>query len=186
LTSTRAPAEHCLAYARPAGLLTLTAGFEWVLGFLELSGGDPEAALAHFRSAEKLRPMLAFRDPGMDWLLPDELDALVSMGELDEAEAVLGPWEQRARTLDRAWALAIAARVRAIVVAARGDLDGALATFETALAEHARRHGSVPARPHAARTRRHAEACQAARSRADVARAFACDLRSASGAAVGD
>jgi DNA-binding CsgD family transcriptional regulator len=134
----QALAEHCLAYARPAGLATQTAGFEWVLGFLELSGGDSEAALAHFRSAEALRPLLGFRDPGMDWLVPDELDALVSVGELDEVEGVLGLWERRARALDRAWALAIAARVRAVVVAARGDLDSSLATFESALAEHAR------------------------------------------------
>jgi DNA-binding CsgD family transcriptional regulator len=74
----------------------------------------------------------------MDWLVPDELDALLLVGALDEAEALLGPWERRARRLDRAWALAIAARVQALVRAARGDLDGALATFETALAEHAR------------------------------------------------
>jgi DNA-binding CsgD family transcriptional regulator len=131
-------AEQCLAYVRPAALVTETAGFEWVLGFLELSRGDYQAAVRHFRSAEDLRPLLGFRDPGMDWLVPDELDALVSVGALDEAEAVLGPWEQRARTLDRAWALAIAARVRALVLAGRGDLDGALATFETALAEHGR------------------------------------------------
>ena len=105
-------AEHCLASMRPAGLATQTAAFEWVLGFLELSCGDSEAALRHFGSAEEFRPLLGFRDPGMDWLVPDELDALVSIGAIDEAEAVLGPWEQRARTLDRAWALAIAARVR--------------------------------------------------------------------------
>ncbi len=134
----QALAEDCLASVRPAGLATQTAGFEWVLGFIELSGGDAEAALRHFRSAEGLRSVLGFRDPGMDWLVPDELDALVSVGELDEAGAMLDSWERRARTLDRAWALAIVLRVRALVLAARGDLDGALTTFETALAEHAR------------------------------------------------
>ena len=131
-------ADQCLAFLRATGTATETAGFEWVLGFLELSGGDYAAAVGHFRSAEELRPVFAFRDPGMDWLVPDELDALVLVGALDEAEAVLGPWERRARTLDRAWALAIAARVRALVLAVQGDLDGALATFETALAEHGR------------------------------------------------
>ena len=131
-------ADQCLAFLRATGTATETAGFEWVLGFLELSGGDYAAAVGHFRSAEELRPVFAFRDPGMEWLVPDELDALVLVGALEEAEAVLGPWERRARTLDRAWALAIAARVRALVLAVQGDLDGALATFETALAEHGR------------------------------------------------
>ena len=42
------------------------------------------------------------------------------------------------RRLDRAWALAILARGRGLLLAARGDLEGAFASFERALAEHAR------------------------------------------------
>ena len=52
--------------------------------------------------------------------------------------AILATWEARAGALDRAWALAILARCRALLVAARGDLDGALACFERSIAEHAR------------------------------------------------
>ena len=72
------------------------------------------------------------------WELPDLLEALVAMGELDEAEAIAAAAEERARSLDRAWALALSARTRAVVAAVRGNLDGAFAAFEEALAEHAR------------------------------------------------
>ena len=51
---------------------------------------------------------------------------------------VLATWEERAIKLDRAWALVILARCRGLLFAARGDLDGAFASFERALAEHAR------------------------------------------------
>jgi DNA-binding CsgD family transcriptional regulator len=71
------------------------------------------------------------------WELPDLLDALVVVGELDEAETIAVRWEQLGRRLGRAWALAISTRTRALVSAARGDLEGALAAFEDALTEHA-------------------------------------------------
>ena len=70
--------------------------------------------------------------------LGDLLETLVATGELDEADDVLALEEPRASTLDRAWALAILARCRALLHAARGDLDSAFAAFERALAEHAR------------------------------------------------
>ena len=44
--------------------------------------------------------------------------------------------EPRAAALDRAWLLAILARCRGLLLAARGDLDGAFASFERALGEH--------------------------------------------------
>jgi DNA-binding CsgD family transcriptional regulator len=63
---------------------------------------------------------------------------LIAVGALAEAERKLVPWEKRARTLDRSWALAITARCRALLFAAQGDLAAARAGFERALAEHAR------------------------------------------------
>ena len=66
------------------------------------------------------------------------LEALIAAGELDEAEEILATWHERASALDRAWALAILARCRGLLLAARGDLDGAFVSFERSLAEHDR------------------------------------------------
>ena len=77
-------------------------------------------------------------EPGTRLELGDLLEALIATGQLDEADDILATWEPRAGALDRAWALAILARGRALLLAARGDLEGAFASFERALCEHAR------------------------------------------------
>jgi DNA-binding CsgD family transcriptional regulator len=77
-------------------------------------------------------------EPGVRLDLGDLLEALIAVGQLDEAESVLATWEPRAAAIDRSWALAILARCRALLVAARGNLDGAFVSFDRALSEHAR------------------------------------------------
>lgn len=47
-------------------------------------------------------------------------------------------FEERGSALDRPWVLAVAARCRALLAAARGDLDAALAALDTALVQHRR------------------------------------------------
>jgi DNA-binding CsgD family transcriptional regulator len=109
-----------------------------VLGFLELSLSNPTAAI------ERLEPVLAFLDelgspePGIIPCLPDAIEALVSLGRLDEAEALLERLERQGRTLDRPWAIATAARGRGLLTAARGDLPAARSALEQALVEHRR------------------------------------------------
>ena len=77
-------------------------------------------------------------EPAQRLELGDLLEALISLSRLDEAEEILGFWQPRAEGVDRAWALAILARCRGLLLAAHGDADDALASFECALAEHAR------------------------------------------------
>ncbi|HEX2112546.1 MAG TPA: helix-turn-helix transcriptional regulator [Gaiellaceae bacterium] len=134
----REHARTAVAKAEAAGIEAAVAGYRWVLGFIELSEGDPAAALADLRAARRARDAVGHREPGQMWELPDLLDALVSLGELHEAEAIAAATEERARSLDRAWALALSARTRAVVAAARGKLDSAFSAFEEADAEHAR------------------------------------------------
>jgi DNA-binding CsgD family transcriptional regulator len=134
----REHARAALAQAESAGIEAAVAGYRWVLGFLDLSEDNATAALSHLQAARRTRELGGHDEPGQMWELPDLLDALVAVGELDEAEAIAGAAEERARSLDRAWALALSARTRAVVAAARGEADDALVAFEEALAEHAR------------------------------------------------
>ena len=133
----RARAEGALARAEAEGIRVAQAGHGWVLGFIELSLGDAAAALTHLRRSYELRNDFLL-EPGMCLELGDLLEALIAVGELDEAEDVIATWEERSRRLDRAWALAILGRSRGLLLAARGDLKGAFVSFENALAEHAR------------------------------------------------
>jgi DNA-binding CsgD family transcriptional regulator len=114
------------------------AGYEWVLGFIALSLNDAAGSIEHLARADAILAELGIREPSLRWHVPDLLDALLTAGDAEHAEHTLGPWEERAEALDRAWALAIAARIRALVAATRGDLDEAFAGFERALAEHGR------------------------------------------------
>src|SRR5262249_4050804 len=103
-----------------------------------LSLGDKVAALEYLRRAYELRTSLFVGEPGLRLEPGDLLEALIAVGELDEAEEVLTTWEPRAAALNRSWALAILARGRALLLAACSDLDGAFASFDRALAEHTR------------------------------------------------
>ena len=160
------------------------AGYEWVLGFVALSLDDVPGALEHLSRADRILAELGIREPALLWHMPDLLDALLAAGDADGVEQALAPWEGRARALDRAWALAIAARTRALLAAIRGDLDAALAGFEQALSSTAGQtiRSSAPGRcsrsvPPAAR--------EAAARRQGNARAGDCALRRPAGALVG-
>ena len=133
----RARAEEGVARAEAAGVGIVQSFLEGVLGFVELSHVDAKAALPHLRRSYELRNVFTV-EPGMCLELGDLLEALVAVGELDEAEEVLATWQGRANALDRAWALAILARCRGLLLAARGDFEGAFASFEQAVTEHAR------------------------------------------------
>jgi DNA-binding CsgD family transcriptional regulator len=133
----RARSHGAAARAEAAGIQIAQSGHGWVLGFVELSLGDVTAALPHLKRSYELRNAF-MHEPGMRVELGDLLEALIATGELDEADEIVTTWQVRTEALDRAWALAILARCRALLLAARGDLDGAFASFERAVAEHAR------------------------------------------------
>jgi DNA-binding CsgD family transcriptional regulator len=134
----RARAGGALELAEKVGSRLAQALHFWVLGFIELSLDDPVAGLAKFRQAWETYDDLGYFEPGHRLELADTLEALISVGELEEAERRLAPWEKRARALDRAWAVANMARCRALLLAARGDFAGSFAAFDQALVDHPR------------------------------------------------
>jgi DNA-binding CsgD family transcriptional regulator/tetratricopeptide (TPR) repeat protein len=103
------------------------------LGRLELSlGRAGEAArtlgpLVDFLRREKIR------EPGTARIVPDQIEALVTLGKLDAAGELLDWYAENAEALARPSALAAAARCRGLLHAERGDLDQALTQLDQAV-----------------------------------------------------
>jgi DNA-binding CsgD family transcriptional regulator len=83
---------------------------------------------------------MGWNDP-VDNVWPDSIEALVGLGELDRARTYVEHYELQAERSTSRWALAIASRCRGLLASAEGDLDGARAAFDRALAEHDRMEG---------------------------------------------
>jgi DNA-binding CsgD family transcriptional regulator len=86
----------------------------------------------------ELAQRMGIEEPGIFPFLPDEIEALVALGELDPAEALLERLEEQARARDRPLALAGAARCRGMLAAARADFDRAIEAVEEAVEHHGR------------------------------------------------
>jgi DNA-binding CsgD family transcriptional regulator len=106
------------------------------LGFLELSLGNmKEADRVLWPLAEGLLQAEP-GEPGLLRFLPDEIEALVALGETDKARSLLEPALTRAKKFERAWALATAERCWGLLAASLGELPEALAAFDRALESH--------------------------------------------------
>jgi DNA-binding CsgD family transcriptional regulator len=108
------------------------------LGFLELSLGDAAAAHGWLAPAVQVTERMDLREPGAFPLVPDEVEALVALGELESAERLTDRLADQGRELDRPLALATAARCRGLVAGARGKLEEAAEQLQRSLGEHAR------------------------------------------------
>ena len=136
--STRAAGEQALADAKASGNATVALMSLSALGFLELSLGDSAAAHARLGPISEGLSAVGLGEPGVLRFVPDEIQALIELGELDQARGLVEALEERGRALDRVWALATGARSRALLLAAEGDLAGAHAALERALKAHER------------------------------------------------
>jgi DNA-binding CsgD family transcriptional regulator len=108
------------------------------LAFVDLSLGDPRAAL------DRLLPLVdrleerGYRHLTASPVLSDAIEAAIAVGELETARALVDRLEGQARTLAEPWPLAVAARSRGLLAAATGNFDPSFEAFDCALAEHAR------------------------------------------------
>lgn len=134
----RADAEKALALVGERGMAVARIHAVWALGLLELSLERPDETTRLLAPEREHLLAAGVGEPGTIRFVPDEIEALVALGRLDEAEAVLGWLEERGRALDRASALAAASRCRGLLAAARVEADTAIAAFESALHEHDR------------------------------------------------
>ena len=110
----------------------------WALGLLELSLGRAANTVQTLAPLRSRLVEAGVGEPGWLPFFADEVEALVMLGRREEAEGLLDWFEERAHALDRASALAKAARCRGLLAAARGDGAGALVELERAVEEHAR------------------------------------------------
>ncbi len=110
----------------------------WTLGFLELSLGRPEEAHRCLGPLAEALLGAGIREPGELRFLPDEIETLVVLGKLAEAETRLVLLEDIAQSLCRPSALAAAARSRGLLCAAHGELGSALPALAEALTQHGR------------------------------------------------
>jgi DNA-binding CsgD family transcriptional regulator len=132
-----AAAQEALSIAEAISDALFALQSRTVLGFLELSEGDFEAA------DRELRPLPAWLvshgwDEPTDFAWANAIEALVGIGECERARSYLEQYEQRAQRSASPWALATAARCRGLLVAAEGDLEAGLAALERGLVEHDR------------------------------------------------
>jgi len=105
-----------------------------VLGRLELALGNLEAAGAYLRDIPGRALSLGYNDPTAPFW-GDAIETLVSLGELEHARDYLGSYAQHSARVGDPWAVAVAARSGGLLAGAEGDVAGASAAFERALAE---------------------------------------------------
>jgi DNA-binding CsgD family transcriptional regulator len=126
----RRAAERALELMRPVGYDVIVRFAERALGFLELSLGDPAAAHA------VLGPLITrsgLGHPTAEAAAADEIEALLGMGSVAEAEALLAAFATQAERTRRPRASAAVARSAALVAAARENLAEALAHADRAV-----------------------------------------------------
>jgi DNA-binding CsgD family transcriptional regulator len=100
------------------------------LGFVEWAAGQHEAAdRALTQMRERLDTIGVVDFPG-DRSEPFHIETLLALGERDRARDLLRDLEERGRTLPRIWISATLPRARALVLAADGDVAGALESIE--------------------------------------------------------
>lgn len=135
----RADLDAAMAASMRSGFVAMVQWPVTVRGFLEVSLGNHQAAL------DTLSPLMAqvLATPEATEMiggafLPDAIEALIHLDRLEEAEALIDVLERNGHRLDRPWMLAVAGRCRAMVLAARGDVDGAHVAADRAMVEHDR------------------------------------------------
>ena len=100
------------------------------VGSLELVSGDAAAAARAFRQMHEHLDAVGAVDPIGLRTDADEIEALLDLGKVEEAQAVLAHLEWRHATIPRAWTAIALPRARALVLAAAGEVTAGLAGLD--------------------------------------------------------
>lgn len=132
LSEARAAAEQVLAIAQRKQWTFVALYPLRTLGFVAASANDPAAVDGVLGAAAEACLAQGLPEPSLAPFLPDEIEALVALGELDRARALLGLFDERAAAVNRPALRATAMRCRGVLLAAEGHTEEALTAFETA------------------------------------------------------
>ena len=113
----------------------------WPLGAFALVAAaeeDPESVERYLGSLTDAALAIGLEEPACAPFLPDRVEGLVALGQLDRAAGLVAHWDTDARRLDRDWAIAAGARCRAVLLVARHELDAAASAIDEALSAIAR------------------------------------------------
>jgi DNA-binding CsgD family transcriptional regulator len=131
-----ADCQRALGVAQQLGMPLFEYLAAGALGLADLSVGDARAAHEHLAPLAELVRSGGVAEPGILRFLPDEIEALIRMGEFASAEELLGQFEVRSMELGRLWAIAVSGRCRGLLLAGLGDLVAAESALELALEQH--------------------------------------------------
>jgi DNA-binding NarL/FixJ family response regulator len=132
----RDDATHAMEVATYLGLPSLASFAARAFGVAALSTGDARGAHQQLAPLAAVTLERGIGEPALCRALPDEIEALTRLGELDAAEALLGPFEARSARLGRRWGTAVAARCRGLLLAAQGELSAAEEAINAAVVMH--------------------------------------------------
>jgi DNA-binding CsgD family transcriptional regulator len=128
--------ERASQLARAVGFHLALVRSETALALLKISTGDNAAALGHLLPLLDERKGASLWPPHEPRVLSNAIEALVAAGNFEQAESLIDRLEARVRSLPLPSTIASSARGRALVLAEQGDLAGARAAIEDALAAH--------------------------------------------------
>jgi DNA-binding CsgD family transcriptional regulator len=108
------------------------------LALVELSLGNARGAAEYLEPLAARVAAIGAREPALFRFVPDEIEAFLALGEVDEARRLLAAHEERGRAVNDPWAFATTARCRGLLLATEGALDDASLNLEEALQHHER------------------------------------------------
>ncbi|HSC93084.1 MAG TPA: AAA family ATPase [Gaiellaceae bacterium] len=131
----RALVQRALAYAGPQlGLSTVRANLA-LLAMLDHWSGDSARAVERFEEVDRERRAAGFSHSTSLWVA-EQVEALLGLGRIADADAILDEWDTESRRLPHVWAVPEIVRSRGLVAAARGDVATALELLEDAAGRH--------------------------------------------------
>jgi DNA-binding CsgD family transcriptional regulator/tetratricopeptide (TPR) repeat protein len=129
-------ATEALALCEQTGIVPVVSQVLSVLGFAALSLDDYQAAVSHLDRLAEAAATFGLGEPGIVRFLPDAIEALTAVGQVERARSLARQLEARAKSLGHPWAMAAGARCRAHLAAIDGDLEAARAACSQALSQH--------------------------------------------------